>query len=85
MEAKHEAWELMPSNASNLVHVETSDTHETVCSLPKSKIARARLIASAPDLLAALERMLALYDSGAWSHANISDARAAISKARGAA
>lgn len=43
--------------------------------------ANARLVAAAPDLLAALTRMVALFDSGAWSHANVADARAAIQRA----
>jgi len=43
--------------------------------------ANARLISAAPDLLAALEHMVALFNSGAWSHANIKDARAALAKA----
>ena len=45
----------------------------------------ASLIAVAPELLEALERMVALFDSGAWSHANVKDARAAIAKAMGEA
>lgn len=49
---------------------------------PEGK-ANARLIAAAPELLEALTRMVALFDSGAWSHANIKDARAAIAKAEG--
>lgn len=48
-------------------------------------VANAHLIAAAPDLLAALRQMLALFDSGAWSHANVADARAAVAKAEGRA
>lgn len=35
------------------------------------------------EMLNALERMIAIYDSGAWSRHNIADARAAIAKAKG--
>lgn len=39
-------WETISANGSNLVHVETSETHEPVCSLPKKKTAIAERIAS---------------------------------------
>jgi hypothetical protein len=52
------------------------------------QIANARLIAAAPDLLAALENLTVLFDrmdrSGATNKAAYNDAIAAINKAKGA-
>ena len=60
-------------------------------------LANARLIAAAPDLLAALENLAASMDAGTakililddeayggWRHGNIDSARAAIARAKGA-
>ena len=58
----------------------------TVKSTPMTQEANARLIASAPELLVALEQMLNLNSLGAYEQsAAISAARAAIAKARGEA
>jgi hypothetical protein len=45
--------------------------------------ANARLIASAPDLLEALDLMVTTHDEGGWPSATIVIARAAIARARG--
>jgi hypothetical protein len=49
----------------------------------KEQQANARLIAAAPDLLAALEGMMALLDAGSLYEPQAYAARAAIAKARG--
>lgn len=47
-------WCWIKSNRSNLWHVETADTHETIVSTPKGYIAQ--FIASAPELKAENEQ-----------------------------
>jgi hypothetical protein len=60
------------------------DEIETFAPVIEEAIANARLIAAAPDLMAALERLVANLDEGDFiSTTRIDDARAAIAKAKG--
>ncbi len=45
--------------------------------------ANARLIASAPELLEALELVISTYEEGGWPGATMTIVRAAVSKAKG--
>lgn len=52
-------WTLLEAARSNLIHIETDEGCSdgqgiAICSLPKSKIGDAQLIAAAPDLLNSL-------------------------------
>ena len=65
-------------------HVVPGDFHGTIATLDPEQSANARLIAAAPDLLAALEALVANLDEGDFiSTTRIDAARAALSKARG--
>ena len=88
----HHANSIGPHGAGNVCHVYYGDypTGTPIADYPQAieeNIANARLIAAAPDLLEALERLLPnveyLADGRAEVIAQIKDATAAITKAKG--
>lgn len=80
-------WRYIKSGRNNLWHIEREENGAPVCSIPKGgSEPNARLIAAAPDLLAAIKAMVEHYgdhddDFSAEARAQ---ARAALAKAEGA-
>lgn len=83
-------WRL--GRAMGMEHVVMDENDSPVCEMLSPyrgredyRDANARLIAAAPDLLAALMYMLANAEADGWSDMMLADTRAAISKATGGA
>jgi hypothetical protein len=78
-------WNLFEGRTWN--HVEQDSTGVSICSLPKTEagLANARLIASAPELLEALQALIDMSDSEGLicGPRLIDNARAAVAKATG--
>lgn len=89
-EAQHNNWEVStiyaPTGEVARCCIDSEVSEETQDQFERAKEANARLIATAPRLLAALEAMLEEGDGGraaAEARAAIAQARAAIAQARG--
>ena len=75
-------WEFLTGDDGAVIYSDAG----TVATISPDLIAHkanARLIAAAPDLLAALETLTKMVEDGDWTTVELNDARAAIAKAEG--
>jgi hypothetical protein len=87
---KHTAGPWQVTFGKTLLHIETANVENAppeweagiaICSVPKSKMANAKLIAAAPELLSALEGLLPWLERKGmdeWAHRYAHQVRAAI-------
>lgn len=82
-------WVIVTDAAGSIVANVNTETGPDAASRPAMRVmpadANARLIASAPELLAALEYVLNCAEADGWSEFMLGQARAAIAKAKGGA